>query len=103
MNTNVNLKQPLECTNIEEVRHEIDLIDKEIIRLLSTRFGYVREVVKYKDNTAKGIEADKRRADVLSSRRQWAEDGGLDPNVIEEIYSRLIQYFIDVEKKLINI
>lgn len=103
MTTNVNKKQPSECTSLNEVRHEIDAIDREIIRLLSTRFDYVREVVKYKDNTAQGIEANKRRADVLRSRRVWAEDGGLDPDVIEDIYTRLIHYFIDEEKKLINL
>ncbi len=99
----VNHKQPADCTDIAEVRHEIDLIDREIVQLLSTRMSYVHEVVKYKAPTAKGIEADDRRADVLRTRRQWAEDAGLDPDVIEKIYVQLIQYFIDEEKKLVNL
>ncbi len=86
-----------------EVRHEIDLIDREIVQLLSTRSSYVHEVVKYKDKTHEGIEADKRRTDVLRTRRQWAEEAGLDPDVIEEIYVRLVQYFIDEEKKLVSL
>lgn len=102
MAQNINEKTPLECTNISEVRNEIDNIDKEIIRLLSTRFEYVKEVVKYKDGTAKGIEAADRKAAVFRSRREWAEQCGLNPDIIEDIYTRLIQYFIEEEKKLVK-
>ena len=91
---------PQECTNISEVRNEIDHIDATIIKLLSTRFDYVREVVKYKEKTASGIEASDRRAAVIATRRQWAEEAGLCPNVVENIYNTLINYFIDEEKKL---
>ena len=55
MTDNNKRKLPQECTNIEEVRNEIDNIDTDIIKLLSARFGYVREVVKYKEKTASGI------------------------------------------------
>lgn len=92
---------PHQCTQISEVRNEIDHIDAEIIRLLSVRSDYVREVVKYKDRTAQAIDAPERRAAVIDSRREWAQQAGLDPQVIGEIWDRLIQYFIDEEKKLV--
>ncbi len=99
MTQEINKKLPVECSDISEVRAEIDAIDKEIIRLLSTRLSYVREVVKFKDGTPEGIEAPNRRNEVLETRRQWAEEAGLNPSVIEDIYNRLIDYFIDEEKK----
>lgn len=92
---------PNECTCIEDVRNEIDSIDREIIQLLATRLGYVREVVKYKENTHKAIEANDRRLAVLNTRREWAEEQGLNPDVVESIYDALIKYFIEEEKKLI--
>lgn len=95
----INEKKPFECSNIKEVRNEIDVIDREIVRLLSTRLGYVKEVVKYKDGTPKGIEAADRRKEVLLSRRDWAVEAGLDPDVVEKMYEMLVQYFIDEEKK----
>lgn len=98
----VNEKQPQECTNIEEVRHEIDNIDSEIIRLLSIRSSYVGEVAKYKLQTGKSIEAPLRRAAVISTRREWAERAGFSPDVIENIYNTIIEYYIDEEKKIIN-
>ncbi len=95
-------KAPLQCQNITEVRNEIDSIDAEIIKLLSERFGYVREVVKYKEQTSAGIEASGRRAAVIESRRKWAEEAGLNPDVIGNIYNLLIEYFIEEEKKLMH-
>lgn len=99
----VNYKRPEDCRDITEVRNEIDNIDIVIIKLLRERFEYVKEVVKYKDRTSSSIEASDRRAVVLNDRRKWAEEAGLDPDVIEELYSRLIQYFIEEEKKLVNL
>lgn len=95
-------KLPQDCTNITEVRNEIDNIDCEIIKLLSERFGYVREVVKYKEKTNTGIEATDRRAAVIESRRKWAEEGNINPDVIENIYNTLIEYFIIEEKKIMQ-
>lgn len=95
----INEKQPFECANISEVRNEIDNIDKEIIRLLSIRLSYVKEVVKYKDGTPEGIEASERKAEVLRTRGQWAEEQGLNAEVVEGFYDNLVKYFIEEEKK----
>lgn len=93
-------KQPTECTNITEVRNQIDAIDKAVIKLLSERFEYVKEVVKYKDSTPDSIIANDRRTAVLKCRRLWAEENGLSADVIEQMYSNLIQYFIEEEMKI---
>lgn len=100
MATNNKGKLPHECTSITEVRNEIDRIDAQLIQLLGERFGYVREVVKYKEKNDKAVEASDRRKTVIDSRRQWAEQQGIDPDVIEQIYNTLIDYFIAEEKKL---
>lgn len=102
MTLDVNTKLPCECTDISEVRQEIDNIDSTIIQLLSKRFEYVREVVKYKEATAKSIEASDRRKAVIQSRREWAEQAGISPDTVETIYNTLIEYFIEEEKKLVT-
>ena len=97
-----NVLSPQECSSLAEVRSEIDRIDREIVRLLSVRAGYVREVVKYKDGTPQGIEAPERRAAVLQTRRQWAAEAAINPDLVEDIYDRLVEYFISEEKKLLK-
>lgn len=100
---NINQKAPLECNNIAEVRNEIDNIDKVIISLLSKRFEYVKEVVKYKSKDSASIEASERRQQMLAHRREWAEQNGLSADVIENIYGTLVAYFIEEEKKIANL
>lgn len=99
----ITTKRPSECTSISEVRQEIDHIDQVIIKLISERFGYVKEVVKYKEPNAGSIEAPQRRIDMMVQRRQWAEEGGLNPDAIEHIYNELVEYFISEEKKIMNV
>ena len=103
METNVTNKKPSECQNITDVRNEIDNIDNAIISLLSERFDYVKEVVKYKERTSSSAEAADRKKAVIEKRRQWAEERGLNPDIIEDIYTRLIQYFVSEEKKIMNL
>lgn len=93
---------PQECSSLAEVRNEIDHIDREIVRLLAVRSQYVQQVVKYKEPTPQGIEAPERRAAVLRSRREWAQEDGLNPDIVEEIYDRLIEFFIGEEKKQLS-
>lgn len=100
MTHKITQNTPAECMNITEVRSEIDRIDRVIIELLSERFEYVKEVVKYKDNTPDSIIATDRRTEVLQCRRRWAEEMGLSPDVIEKMYADLIQYFIEEEMKI---
>jgi isochorismate pyruvate lyase len=34
---------------------------------------------------------------MLEARRRWAEENGLDPSVIEDLYRTLVSYFVDRE------
>lgn len=98
-----SLKEPKHCNTLEEVREQIDTIDKEIISLFAKRFEYVKEVVKYKNADIESIIAAKRRDEVLEKRKEWAQEKGLDPEIIGKIYSLLIEYFIQKELELVNL
>ena len=88
------MKQPGECSSISEVRNEIDRIDKSIIALLGERFQFVKQIVNYK-TTADDVLARQRYEEVLAERRRWAQDQGLNADVVEKMYIDLMQYFID--------
>ena len=92
------MKSPVDCNNIEEVRAEIDRLDRQIIETLGERFQYVKAIVRFKHSEAE-IEAPARRETVLRQRRQWAEDVGFPPDVVEEMYRNLIARFVQEEKR----
>jgi len=96
------MKSADRCTTIEEVRSAIDAIDHELIKLLSKRYEYVKEVIKFKEQTEEGIVARERFESVIQSRRELALKYGLDQDLIERIYKELLNYFIAEELKLIK-
>ena len=43
------------------------------------------------------MAAPERFAAMLQMRRQWADEEGLDPDVVEKLYRDLVKYFISEE------
>lgn len=84
---------PDDCTSLDEVRREIDAIDREIVALLARRAGYVDAAARFK-TSEQHVAAPDRQAAMLRARREWAAADGLDPDVIEDVYRRLVAYFI---------
>ena len=96
------MKSPAECTSIEDVRAAIDELDQEIVQALGLRYQYVRAITRFK-KTAEDVRAPVRRAAVLTARRAWAAEVGLDPDVIEAMYTLLIDHFVAEEMKELRI
>jgi isochorismate pyruvate lyase len=94
-------KKPKACENIEDIRHAIDEIDQEIIRLHALRDSYVREIVKFKSDD-EGIIARERQALVLQQRKSWAAEKGLDPELFEKIFELIIEKNIQIQFEIIN-
>ncbi|MGF7081493.1 isochorismate lyase [Mucilaginibacter sp. UYCu711] len=89
-------KTPIECNDMTEIRLEIDHLDESIISLIGTRYGYVKAAAKFKKNVA-DVKAPERFKAMLRERRLWASENGLNPDVIEKIYTDLVSYFISEE------
>ncbi|MBD0307253.1 MAG: isochorismate lyase [Microcoleus sp. T1-bin1] len=92
------MKNPDECANIQEVREEIDIIDREVIEALSKRFQYVIAAARFKTSEASVRSPDRFQA-MLQQRREWAQESGLNPDVVENIYRDLVSYYIEEELK----
>jgi len=92
------MKEPNDCSNIQEIRVCIDTIDRQIISDLGKRFEYVKVAAKFKTSET-SVKAPERFNTMLQQRRQWAEEAGLSPDVIEKVYQDLVNYFIDEELK----
>lgn len=90
------MKKPEECSDIHEIRCEIDRLDHEIIVAMGRRRPYVKAASKLKADEA-GVKAPDRVSSMLLQRRAWAVEEGLDPDLIEKIYRDLVTYFINEE------
>jgi len=94
-------KKPEDCENIGEIREALDHIDMEIVELFALRHAYVKEIVKFKKGD-EGIIASERRAQVIKERKAWAEERGLDPEMMEEIFKVLIEKNIQLQFDIFN-
>ena len=91
-------KAPAECANLDEIRAEMDAVDREIVALIARRVEYVRNAAKFKTNPAT-VAAPERVAAVLKTRREWGEAAGLNGDVIEGFYRELVHYSVSEEHK----
>ncbi len=90
------MKSPEACQNIGEVRSAIDLIDNEIVRLIAERGKYVKRASVFKTSEA-GVRDAGRVSEVIKSKRALAIQYQASEDLIERIYSTMINHFIDSE------
>ncbi len=95
------IKMPEDCCNKEEIRQQIDTIDKEIITLFALRYKYVSEIVKFK-NDVESVVAQDRKNEVISLRGKWAEELGLDKATFQRIFECLINHNINKELEILE-
>lgn len=81
---------------MDDVRNEIDNIDLQIVKLISKRGEYVHAESKFKKNQI-DLRAKDRVKSILRKRRDWAENEHIEPDVIEKVFSSLVEYFIAKE------
>ncbi len=84
------------CKSLDEVREEIDKVDIEIIKLIATRKNYVKQAAKFKHSVDE-VKAKDRVDDVLNRVRHQALSLSLSPNLIAEIYQRMIDDMVETE------
>jgi len=88
--------EPENCSGMDDIRIEIDNMDRDIIAILGKRFEYVKAAAKYKTSET-SVRAPDRYKAMLEQRRVWASSEGLSPDAIEKMYRDLVNHFIKEE------
>ena len=86
----------MEVQSLDEVRSNIDRLDREIVRLMAERGSFVQQAARFKTSQA-DVEAPRRVEQVIAKVRALAVDAGLEPQVAEAAYRAMIAAFIEVE------
>jgi isochorismate pyruvate lyase len=85
-----------EVSSLEEVRTNIDRIDRQIVALLAERQYFVKNAARFKKSTD-DVKAPARVEAVIAKVRNLAAESNLDPGIAETIYRTMIDCFINNE------
>lgn len=87
----------VQCASLDEVRQQIDRVDRELVALIAERGHYVRQAAGLK-KTAAEIPAPQRVAQVLARVDALARESGADPAVVAATWRAMIAAFIEAEQ-----
>jgi len=91
-------RQPEHCTEMAHVREAIDEIDKQLVDLVSQRFGYVDRAWQIKRHGPEGAVVPWRIQQVIDTVRDRADERGLPPDLAEALWRQMIGWFIQYEE-----
>jgi isochorismate pyruvate lyase len=87
-----------QCASLDEVRSNIDRLDRQLVALIAERGAYVRQAAGFK-KTAEEVPAPQRVARVLAKVDAVARETGAEPAVVEATWRAMIAAFIDSERQ----
>ena len=83
-------KLPDNCQTMAEVREGVDALDRELVRLLVTRQGYMHAAARIKPNRDAVYDAE-RIEDVVAKVLNEARAQGLSADIAEPVWRKLIE------------
>lgn len=96
------MKKPSDCHTMQELRVEIDALDASLVQGFAQRSRYIDRAIALK--IAEGLPAriEDRVEDVVAKVRATAGAEGLDPNLIDALWRRLIEWSIQREEVVLG-
>ena len=94
-----NLTAPDDCATMADLRKQIDAIDTMLLDLLATRSRYIDRAIDLKRIEGLPARTVDRVAEVLSHVTSKAALIGLDEKLAETIWTELIEWSIERERK----
>lgn len=72
------------------LRERIDHLDRELVRIVAERLALCEEVAAVKERSGTAVIQPDRVREVVTSRRQFAIDAGVDPDFGEQLFRVLL-------------
>lgn len=89
-------------TLLNNLRTEIDAIDKKLVDIVGQRTEIVREIGRYKKENAVTILQIERWFEILKSRKDWGHDTNLDPQMVGELFELIHKHSVLTQTHILN-
>ncbi len=87
---------------LNEIRERIDGIDSSIMKLLKERLDLMPIVAEYKKANSLEIFDPVREEKIIEAKRKMAEEFGINADLVEEIWKRIMDESKEIQKKKLN-
>ena len=87
--------------NMDELRKELDLLDNELIKLVSKRFKFIEQAAIIKDDISK-IRDNERIEAIIVRLRNLAEINEISPDIVEKLWRYIIELSIELETEIFS-
>ena len=89
----------MKFNNMQDLREELDLLDNELIVLISKRFKLIEQAAIIKDDKSK-IRDNERIENIIFRLRGLAKDNSISADIVEKLWRFIIELSIDLEKEI---
>ncbi len=93
------MKTPADCRTMDEVRTEIDRLDRALIDALAERWTYVDRIWEIKRAEARGANVPWRNRAVIEKVRARAAEKGLPPEMAEALWRQIIGWGVQYQEE----
>jgi len=90
-----------QCSSMDELRTDIDQLDRTIVELLSVRQGYMEQAAHIKKDRGH-VRDEKRVNDVIGKVLNHGEKVGAHPELVEKLYREMIEWCIIYEMDIFD-
>jgi len=87
---------PDDCATMAEVRAGVDAVDRQLVELLGTRFGFMRAAARIKPDRG-DVRDEPRKAKVIANASAAATAAGLPDGLAANMWEMLVEASIAYE------
>ncbi|WP_394837351.1 prephenate dehydrogenase/arogenate dehydrogenase family protein [Pendulispora rubella] len=84
---------------LHEARAHIDQLDRDLLVLLRRRADLAARAGRAKRALGHGVLDTGREAELLNQRRRWAEEQGLDPAAVDDVFQAILRLSRSVQRQ----
>ena len=96
------LTPPQNCNTMQDLRAEIDKLDRQLIEMLVTRASYIDRASQLKPGEGLPARIPERVEEVVQRVRASSDALGMDPDLVEKLWRILIDWSIAREERVIG-
>ncbi|EEE36426.1 chorismate mutase family protein [Rhodobacteraceae bacterium KLH11] len=96
------LTHPQDCATMQDLRVQIDKLDRQLVEMLATRAGYIDRAAQLKSGEGLPARIPARVEEVVQHVRTSSGELGMDPDLAEKLWRILIDWSIAREERVLG-